>query len=192
LYFWANVLLGKRLLRQWLSGQMSFWENVLLGKCLLGKCPSGQTSYGQMSFWANVLLGKFLLGKCRLGKCCIGKRHRSGLNHARTSAPTSRQELAQELPYTGTEGWTPSTLNANTLDKPHSSRRKHTQPQESARQQWQCQTFGSRSLGTARRLSKPITKRASNHCSLRRKGSSRARTTQNHPSSVDKRAQRQS
>jgi hypothetical protein len=76
--FWADVLLGKCLLRKCLSGQTSFWANVRLGKCLLGKCLSGQMSFWANVFWANVLwanvhLGKCLSGQMSLGKCCMGK-----------------------------------------------------------------------------------------------------------------------
>jgi hypothetical protein len=67
--FWANVLLGKRLLGKCLSGQMSFWANVFSSKCLSGQMLSGQMSSGQMSFWANVVWASVTMGKRRMGKC---------------------------------------------------------------------------------------------------------------------------
>jgi hypothetical protein len=90
--FWADVLLGKRLLLkspsgQMSYGQMSFLANAFLGKYFSGQMSYGQTSSGQMFFWSNVFLGKHCQGKCpsgqmsygqmSLGKRRMGKRQRT-------------------------------------------------------------------------------------------------------------------
>jgi hypothetical protein len=72
--FWANVFLGKRLLGNYLSGQMSFCANVIWANVHLGKCLSGQMSSGQMSIWPNVT-GQMSMGKPHMGKCRITQQH---------------------------------------------------------------------------------------------------------------------